>query len=66
MRSGPRRPGVPAGKVTLNADTVAYLIALSVLGVVFLAVLVASLLGTVVGAVLVLVLVVGWILWGEV
>lgn len=56
---------MPAGKVTLNADTVAYLIGLSILGVVFLAILVATLLGTTVGAVLILALVVGWILWGE-
>ena len=65
MRLGQRRPGVPEGKVTLNADTVACLIALSILGLVFLTTLVASLVRTTVGAVLVLALVVAWILWGE-
>jgi len=63
MSPGQRKRRVPGGKVTLNADTAAVLIGLAILGVVFLAVLVASLFGTVVGAVLVLMLVVAWILW---
>jgi len=63
MTPGQRKPRVPVGKVTLSADTLAVLIGLSILGVVFLAIVVASLLGTAVGALLVLGLVVAWILW---
>jgi hypothetical protein len=63
MTPGQRKSRVPVGKVTLSADTLAVLIGLSILGVVFLAIVVASLLGTPVGALLVLGLVVAWILW---